>query len=72
MLALTQRASSLRNGLPCSIAQGLQYDISRSAVIGNMNYHIEIVFGDGISWLADIYVELKAFPFPVMGLFRLA
>ncbi|CAG7936916.1 unnamed protein product [Penicillium olsonii] len=53
--ALTQRASSLRNGLACSVAQGLQYDRAlRSSVMGGMNYHIEILFEDGISWLARI------------------
>ncbi|KAJ5474662.1 hypothetical protein N7475_004228 [Penicillium sp. IBT 31633x] len=55
ILALTQRASSLRNGLACSVVQGLQYDrASRSSVMGGMNYHIEILFEDGISWLARI------------------
>ncbi|KAJ5565915.1 hypothetical protein N7535_007553 [Penicillium sp. DV-2018c] len=53
--ALTQRASSLRNGLACSVAQGLQYDRAlRSSVMGGMNYHIEILFEGGISWLARI------------------
>ncbi|KAK9859641.1 hypothetical protein MYU51_013817 [Penicillium brevicompactum] len=53
--ALTQRASDLRNGLACSVARDLQYDRSmRSSVMGGMNYHIEISFEDGISWLARI------------------
>ncbi|KAJ6020061.1 hypothetical protein N7499_003354 [Penicillium canescens] len=55
ILALTRRASSLRGGLACSVAQGLQYDRAlRSSVMGGMNYHIEILFEDGKSWLARI------------------
>ncbi|CAI7610892.1 unnamed protein product [Penicillium palitans] len=55
VFALTQRASSLRNGLPCSVVQGLQYNRAlRSSVMGGMNYHIEVLFEDGISWLARI------------------
>ncbi|CAG8194389.1 unnamed protein product [Penicillium olsonii] len=62
---LTQRASSLRNGLACSVAQGLQYDRAlRSSVIGGMNYHIEIIFEDGISWLARIRKLNATSPLP--------
>ncbi|CAG8384327.1 unnamed protein product [Penicillium salamii] len=53
--ALTQRASSLRNGIACSMVQDLHYDRAlRSSVMGGRNYHIEISFEDGISWLARI------------------
>ncbi|KOS41013.1 hypothetical protein CDV55_103664 [Aspergillus turcosus] len=53
--ALISRASALRGGLPCSIPHDLQYDRStRSSVMGGMNYHIEILFDDGITWLARI------------------
>ncbi|KAJ6050201.1 uncharacterized protein N7446_005561 [Penicillium canescens] len=53
--ALTSRASYLRNGIGCSILQKLQYDPStRNSVMGGMNYHVEISFEDGISWLARI------------------
>ncbi|CAI7572132.1 unnamed protein product [Penicillium bialowiezense] len=55
LLALTQRASSLRNGLACSVPRDLQYNRDvRNSVMGGMNYHIEILFEDGISWLARI------------------
>ncbi|KAJ5982448.1 hypothetical protein N7451_012548 [Penicillium sp. IBT 35674x] len=53
--ALISRATALRGGLACSIPQNLRYDRStRSSVMGGMNYHIEISFDDGISWLARI------------------
>ncbi|EEH10611.1 conserved hypothetical protein [Histoplasma capsulatum G186AR] len=53
--ALLSRASSLRDGVPCSLTRPLQYDRSaRSSVMGGMNYHIEIQFQDGLSWLARI------------------
>lgn len=53
--ALMSRASDLRNGFACSIPHSLQYDRStRSSVMGGMNYHLEILFEDGISWLARI------------------
>lgn len=45
----------MRHGAPCSLPQTLQYDRStRTSVMGGMNYHIEIQFEDGISWLARI------------------
>lgn len=53
--ALISHASALRGGLACSIPHSLEYDRStRSSVMGGMNYHIELVFDDGISWLARI------------------
>lgn len=53
--ALISRASALRGGLPCSVPHNLQYDRStRSSVMGGMNYHVEILFDDGITWLARI------------------
>ncbi|CRG86706.1 hypothetical protein PISL3812_03716 [Talaromyces islandicus] len=53
--ALLSRASVLRNGVSCSTRRPLQYDRSqRSSVMGGMNYHIEIRFEDGVSWLARI------------------
>ncbi|BCS29694.1 uncharacterized protein APUU_71264A [Aspergillus puulaauensis] len=52
---LLSRASSLRNGVPSCTTRPLQYDrFTRSSVMGGMNYHIEIRFQDGISWLARI------------------
>ncbi|KAL4779157.1 hypothetical protein BJX76DRAFT_352036 [Aspergillus varians] len=53
--ALLSQASFLRDGVPGSIARPLQYNRStRSSVMGGMNYHVEIQFEDGISWLAGI------------------
>lgn len=53
--ALLAQASFWRNGVSCTTPQPLQYDRStRSSVVGGMNYHIEIQFEDGISWLARI------------------
>ncbi|OKL63650.1 hypothetical protein UA08_00075 [Talaromyces atroroseus] len=52
---LLAQASSLRGGLRCTTPTALQYDRSqRSTVMGGMNYHIEIQFEDGVSWLARI------------------
>ncbi|KAG5817964.1 hypothetical protein H9Q74_010093 [Fusarium xylarioides] len=52
--ALEARASHLRQGIPCSIPP-LQYDrATRSSVMGGMNYHIEVRFDDGITWIARI------------------
>ena len=52
--ALEARASHLREGLPCSIPP-LRYDsATRSSVMGGMNYHVQIRFEDGISWIARI------------------
>ncbi|KAJ5107179.1 hypothetical protein N7456_003854 [Penicillium angulare] len=53
--ALISRASTLREGRSCFIPNDLAYDsATRSSVMGGMNYHIEITFDDGISWLARI------------------
>lgn len=52
--ALISRASELRNGIPCSIP-ALSYDREkRSSVMGGMNYHVDVVFEDGVVWLARI------------------
>ncbi|KAF5021907.1 hypothetical protein F66182_6055 [Fusarium sp. NRRL 66182] len=52
--ALEARASHLRRGRPCSIPP-LQYDRAiRSSVMGGMNYHIEVRFDDGVTWIARI------------------
>ncbi|RTE72690.1 hypothetical protein BHE90_012886 [Fusarium euwallaceae] len=52
--ALEARASHVRQGIPCSIPL-LQYDrATRSSVMGGMNYHIEVRFDDGITWIARI------------------
>ncbi|KAF9767663.1 hypothetical protein IL306_015140 [Fusarium sp. DS 682] len=52
--ALEARASRLRQGVPCCIPP-LQYDrATRSSVMGGMNYHIEVRFDDGVTWMARI------------------
>lgn len=52
--ALTSRARELRQGKSCS-APNFHYGLTkRSSVMGGMNYHIEIVFEDGVRWLARI------------------
>ncbi|KAK9438659.1 Protein kinase-like domain protein [Metarhizium brunneum] len=51
---LEARASHLRQGVPCSTPL-LKYDReTRSAVMGGMNYHIEVRFEDGVVWIARI------------------
>lgn len=52
--ALATRASHLRQGVPCSIPP-LQYDrATRSSVMGGMNYHIDVRFDDGVTWIARV------------------
>ena len=53
--ALLSRASQLRGGVTCSLPRSLKYDPETSSrVMGGMNYHLEILFGDGVAWLARI------------------
>ncbi|KZT23994.1 hypothetical protein NEOLEDRAFT_1157085 [Neolentinus lepideus HHB14362 ss-1] len=51
---LKTRASSLRGGIPCSL-EGISYDpaYTRTAM-GGMNYHINIQFEDGVSWICRL------------------
>jgi hypothetical protein len=52
--ALCARASTLRNGISCTIP-ALTYDHeNRFTVWGGMNYHIPINFSDGVTWLCRI------------------
>ncbi|KAI0469950.1 hypothetical protein GGR56DRAFT_668346 [Xylariaceae sp. FL0804] len=52
--ALEARASLLRDGVPCSIPPLLYDRGTRSAVMGGMNYHVEVCFDDDIKWIARI------------------
>lgn len=53
--ALLSRASHLRNGISCYSPRPLIYDrLTCSTVMGRMNYHIEILFVDGVRWIARI------------------
>ncbi|KAM3451332.1 hypothetical protein MY3296_005373 [Beauveria thailandica] len=64
--ALEARATHLRSGVPCSIAP-LRYDrTTRSAVMGGMNYHVEIRFQDGVVWLARIRRSNATSPPPAL------
>ncbi|KAK7426733.1 hypothetical protein QQZ08_006769 [Neonectria magnoliae] len=52
--ALEAQASDFRQGVPCSVPP-LQYDrATRSSVMGGMNYHVDVRFDDGITWIACI------------------
>ncbi|KAK2740301.1 hypothetical protein FQN57_006181 [Myotisia sp. PD_48] len=52
--ALASQASQLRGGIQCSINPP-SYDMSsRGSVMGGMNFHIDVRFEDGVSWLARI------------------
>ena len=52
--ALASRASSLQDGVRCSVP-AFEYDRGkRSSVMGGMNYHIDILFEDGVVWLARV------------------
>ncbi|UKZ67142.1 uncharacterized protein TrAtP1_008306 [Trichoderma atroviride] len=50
--ALEDRASHLRQGMPCSITPLTSHDVS--SMMGGMNHHIDICFGDGMVWIARI------------------
>ncbi|KAH8169879.1 phosphotransferase enzyme family protein [Sarocladium implicatum] len=51
---LEARATHLRHGIAC-YAHPLQYDSAkRSSVMEGINYHIEVRFEDGITWIARI------------------
>lgn len=53
--ALISRATALRNGIPCTLPHNLKYSHETcSKIMGGTNYHIEILFEDGTSWLARI------------------
>ncbi|KAF9882887.1 hypothetical protein FE257_004924 [Aspergillus nanangensis] len=53
--ALLSRASLLRGGITCHSPQPRAYDrLTRSSVMGGMNYHLDIHFSDGVRWLARI------------------
>lgn len=51
---LTAHASSLRNGIPCTTPTLLHSGKERNRVMGGMNYHLEVTFEDGVTWLARI------------------
>lgn len=52
--ALESQASRIRPGITCHISP-LTYDPStRNEVMGGMNFHIRIIFEDGVKWLARI------------------
>lgn len=46
--ALRQRASTLRDGIPCSTPPVLAREVLR---VGHKNWHIPITFDDGVVWL---------------------
>lgn len=52
--ALAARASDLRGGIHCTIPVLQHNRTRRSSIMGGMNYHVEIVFEDGVVWLARI------------------
>ncbi|KAI9870470.1 MAG: hypothetical protein M1830_004217, partial [Pleopsidium flavum] len=54
MNALIARASALREGISCSVATPNLDKTALASAMGNVNYHIELCFRDGISWIARI------------------
>ncbi|KAL9083859.1 MAG: hypothetical protein Q9159_005535 [Coniocarpon cinnabarinum] len=52
--ALAARARHLRHGVPCSIPALRDGDVVDKSLMGGMNYHVEILFDDGVTWLARI------------------
>ncbi|KAL1305438.1 hypothetical protein AAFC00_002321 [Neodothiora populina] len=57
--ALHQTASSLRNGMICSVS-------TTNLIKGGMNVHLEIVFDDGVVWLARIRRHNATSPPPAL------
>ncbi|RPA92820.1 hypothetical protein L873DRAFT_1847508 [Choiromyces venosus 120613-1] len=52
--ALTVIASKLRGGIPCSV-KPLRWDkASLRSAMGAINLHLELVFEDGLSWMARL------------------
>ncbi|KAK7513196.1 hypothetical protein IWZ03DRAFT_401420 [Phyllosticta citriasiana] len=52
--ALAERATSLRDGMPCTKPPVPHTPETDTVFMGGMNYHIEIHFEDGVVWLARI------------------
>lgn len=52
--ALAARASHLWGGIHCAIPALQHNRTKQSSIMGGMNYHVEIVFEDGVVWLARI------------------
>lgn len=52
--ALAASASALRTGIFCSAVTPIFDKNALASVMGNVNYHIELRFEDGISWIALI------------------
>ncbi|KAK1248315.1 hypothetical protein MKX08_006535 [Trichoderma sp. CBMAI-0020] len=50
--ALEDRASHLRQGIPCFITPLTSHDVS--SMMGGMNHHIDVCFRDGMVWIARI------------------
>jgi hypothetical protein len=50
--ALRARAMSLRNGISCDIPP--LHNNYATALMGGMNYHVPIIFKDGVTWLCRI------------------
>lgn len=52
--ALVVMASALRKGIPCSVATPNLNKTALASEMGNVQYHIELRFGDGVNWIAQI------------------
>ncbi len=64
--ALEARASQLRGGMRCS-ARPFEYDpAERRTHMGGMNYHIDILFEDGVCWMARIRRSSASSPPPAV------
>lgn len=64
--ALAARASLVREGMPCLVPP-LQHDrAARGSVMGGMNYHIDVRFDDGVTWIARIRRRNAASPPPAL------
>jgi hypothetical protein len=57
LTALAAKASELRLGIPCVIAAPNLANLDKnglSGIMGHVNFHLELRFKDGISWMARI------------------
>ena len=57
---LCSHASTLRGGIPCTIAELSRKNLS--AMMGNQNCHVEITFQDNVKWLARFHLLKTSSP----------
>jgi aminoglycoside phosphotransferase (APT) family kinase protein len=64
--ALADRASVLRGGIKCSVIKPEVKNESLTSMMGGNNFHLELYFGDGASWIARIKRQNAETPTPAL------